>query len=135
MIVYEKNYLKEIVRGSFKLLLEGYFDLTIGVMVNLSAFILSNIEIETFFASRDDVICSTATIIWSALILFFPIFSWKIINDNQETLDSNDDSFLSVLMEGVNPHNYYASMYSVYFVIRRFFTGILLVWLVEWPFF
>lgn len=38
MIVYEDNYWKEVVKGSFKLFLEGYFDLALGVFVNLGAF-------------------------------------------------------------------------------------------------
>ena len=38
-------------------------------------------------------------------------------------------------MEGINPHSYHASMYIVYFILRRLATGIILVSLVDWPFF
>jgi hypothetical protein len=45
------------------------------------------------------------------------------------------DGVLEMLMEGVNPHNYDASMYIVYFLIRRLLTGVGLVVFVEYPFF
>jgi hypothetical protein len=38
-------------------------------------------------------------------------------------------------MEGVNPHNYHASMFTVYFLLRRLATGIVLIALTEYPIF
>ena len=38
-------------------------------------------------------------------------------------------------MTEVSPNSYHASFYSVYFLLRRFATAILLVVLVKWPFF
>ena len=45
------------------------------------------------------------------------------------------DELLSILMEEVDPYEYHASMYNVYFLIRRFFTGLTLIGLVTVPFF
>ena len=38
-------------------------------------------------------------------------------------------------MTGVNPHNFHASMFTVYFLLRRLVTGIILIALIQWPFF
>ena len=38
-------------------------------------------------------------------------------------------------MEEINPHNYHASMFTVYFLLRRLFTGIILVLFVDNPMF
>ena len=38
-------------------------------------------------------------------------------------------------MEDVNPYNYHASMFTVYFLIRRLIAAIILVVLIDWPIF
>ena len=45
------------------------------------------------------------------------------------------DGMLEIIMEGVKPHSYHASMYSVYFLVRRFLTGVGLVVFADYPFF
>ena len=135
MLVYEGNYWDEFVKASFKLFLESYFDIVMCVMLNFYAFITMDDEWKSFFATRDDALCSSITIIYSALILFFPLMCFRMIRKNQGQLDNDLGEFLSVIMEGVNPHNYHASMFTVYFLLRRLATGIVLVALIEYPIF
>ena len=44
------------------------------------------------------------------------------------------EGMIAILMEGVNPHSYHASMYSFYFLVRRLLTGIVLVIFVDFQY-
>ena len=136
MYVHEDNYWVGLVNGSFKLFLESYFDLVICTTINVTAFVRSkNMEdFKEFFATRDDVICSTITITYSFMILFFPVYCYKYILSYKGSFKKMDD-IMEIIMEGVNPHNFNASMYTIYFLLRRFLTGAGLVVFVEFPFF
>ena len=104
-------------------------------MINSYAFIMYKEDFKSFFSTPSDAICSTITFIYSALVLFFPYFSWMLIHRFQGCPRHDKEDFLEILMEGINPHSYQASMYTVYFILRRLATGIILVSLVDWPFF
>ena len=82
MFVYEEDYWSEFVKATMKLFLESYFDLVMCVLLNLSAFIKTEDEWSSFFATGPDAFCSTITIIYSALVLFFPYICWKVVHDN-----------------------------------------------------
>ena len=78
MLVYVENYWEDFVDGTLKLFLESYFDLVICTGLNLTAFYrTSNLEdLKQFFVTKDDVICSTITILHACLVLFFPIYTF-----------------------------------------------------------
>lgn len=78
--------------------------------------------------------CSTITVVYTCLMLFFPLYVYKLIIYHKENSGIYDGVY-EILMEGVNPHNFHASMYIVYFLGRRFASGALLVVFVEYPFF
>ena len=132
MFVYKENYWREFSMASIKLFLESYFDIVMCVMLNFVAFIKMEDEWSSFFATKTDAMCSTLTIIFSSLIFFFPVLAHYWIRKNQDRLGQEQDEFLSILLEGVDPHNYHASMYTVYFLTRRLITGVILITLVEW---
>ena len=81
MYVYEKNYWNELVVSTIKLFLESFFDLTICTAINLTSFSRSKNKLDfmEFFGTRDDIICSTITILYACLVLFFPIYTYKMI--------------------------------------------------------
>jgi hypothetical protein len=79
MLFYEGNYWNEFVKATFKLFLESYFDIVMCVLLNLFAFFTMEDDLSSFFATRDDALCSTITIIYSALVLFFPLMCWIMI--------------------------------------------------------
>ena len=91
-------------------------------------------DFKEFFATNDDIMCSTITIFYTCLVVYFPVYAYFKIKFHQDNFD-DPDPFLETLLEGVNPHNYHASMYTVYFLIRRFLTGFGLVVFVANPFF
>lgn len=76
ILVYEENYWSGCVGATYKLFLESYFDIVMCVMLNGFAFIKSDDEWASFFATGDDALCSTITIVYAALIFFYPLMSW-----------------------------------------------------------
>ena len=136
MFVYEDNYWTGLINGSIKLFLESYFDLVICTSINVTAFVRSKnlLDFKEFFATRDDIICSTITITYSFMILFFPVYCYKYIQSYKGSFKKMDE-IMEIIMEGVNPHNFNASMYTFYFLLRRLMTGVGLVVFVEYPFF
>ena len=135
MRFYEDNYCREFAKASCKLFLESYFDIVMCVMLNSFAFFKMSDGWQSFFETRDDAICSSITLLYTAFILSFPAITGVIIHRNQGRLGQDLDEFLEVVMEGVDPHSYHASMYTVYFLWRRLATGFVLLALVDYPFF
>lgn len=79
--VHSNNYFHDFVASSFKLFLESYFDIVICTMLNLVSFKRSkNVsDFAEFFGTRDDAVCSTITIVYTIMILFFPFYVYKVI--------------------------------------------------------
>ena len=134
--VYSKSYVNDFLHSSFKLFLESYFDIVICTMINLVSFKRSKnaIDFAEFFGTWSDTACSTITIVYTFTILYMPVFVYKLIRNYKDDLD-NQNELLRIVMEGVNPHNYNATMYTFYFVVRRLLTGVILVVFHEYPFF
>ena len=127
MLVYEENYWNQFVKSSYKLFLESFFDLVICSLINVFAFFNSADKFSTFFESWENIGCSTLSIVYSILIIFFPLMAWRSIQYNQGRLKLHQSDFVRVIMEGVDPHSYHASMFTVYFLVRRLFTGFILI--------
>ena len=114
--------------GTLKLFLECYFDLVICTAMNITSFTRTKNfeEFKEFFDTMDDTFCSTLTILHAIFVVVFPLYSFYLIHSNQGKFEKKE-GLLEVLMEGVNPHSYHSSMYTFYFLVRRFLTGIGLV--------
>ena len=133
MLVYQKSYWNSLIQSSCKLFLESYFDLVICTLINLFAFIEYNSEFATFFIGSSNKLSSVSTIVFTVLITLFPLTTWFIINFSQADLSYYEDEFLNVVMKGVNPNNYHASIYTVYFLMRRLATGLILITFKNYP--
>lgn len=105
-------------------------------VINLTAFVKAKNakDLAEFFGTRDDAVCSTITILYTCFLVYFPVYAYKYIMFYSGKYDSKD-AILEVLMEGVYPRGYHSAMYTVYFLVRRLMTGILLVLFVDYPFF
>lgn len=90
IFAYQSDYWNEFVVASFKLFLETYFDLVICSSINLFAFYKSanREDLMEFFSSRDNVICSTITIVYSFLVVFFPIYVFFYIKAQNGKFDN-----------------------------------------------
>lgn len=136
MAIHEDSYWGGFVMAVFKLFLESYFDLVICTSINLDAFTKSRdlTDFQEFFGTTSDIVCSLITITYTFMCLYFPFYAYKYIKSQQGSFEKMDE-ILEVLMEGVNPYDFHSSMYTVYFLIRRLFTGSGLVIFVQYPFF
>ena len=115
--------------STFKLFLEAYFDLVICTVLNNFAFLRNNHEAKKYFATIDDAICTITTIVFNFCILFFPYLCYRMIklyledkkkeNKKETEKEMEMDEFQSMIMEGINPKNYHASMYTFYFMMRK----------------
>ena len=133
--VYRDNYCSSSWESMLKLFLECYFDVVICTLINVTAFIRSTDidDFKEFFIGVENVICSIITILHVFFIIVYPVFSFLLIRENQGKFDRME-GMIAILMEGVNPHSYHASMYLFYFLVRRLLTGIVLVIFVDFQY-
>ena len=124
---------------TLKLYLESYFDLVICSLINLDAFIVAESyeELKMFFTqSSDDIFCSVTTIFYGILMLSFPVFGYMLVKKYQGKFDDDETpEIVGVFMDGVRTDSYHGSMYNIYFLLRRFLTACVLVWVRRFPFF
>ena len=137
--VYQDDHLKEIGMETLKLYLECYFDLVICSFINIDAFLEAETkeELKKFFTqSNDDIFCSTLTIFYGVLVFTFPVFGYMLVRKYQGKFDDDETpEIVSVFMDGVRTDTYHGSMYNIYFLLRRFLTAVVLVWVRRYPFF
>ena len=91
MAAYSPNYSSELAGSLYKLFLESYLDLVVCSLVNLHAFIRMRDQWPSFFATRDDALCSTLAILYTGLILFVPSIAFALIHRNQGNLERGND--------------------------------------------
>jgi len=121
-----------------KLFIESYFDLCFGVAINLLAFLELQTfqDLEPFFGTPLDITCSIFVITYALLLVLFPLYGFVAIYKNQGNLDKKEVyRSLEPFLEGVKLNYLHSSMYNVYFLLRRLFTGFGLVMLNAYPYF
>ena len=69
-----------MIKDSYKLFLESYFEVVVCSTINVIAFINYRDDFKSFFSTVSDAICSIITIVFSALVLLFPIVGFKLIH-------------------------------------------------------
>lgn len=63
--------------GIFKLHLEMYLDMLLAVFLMTDAFV--ELRIDPFINARDDIICTSLTIVSAVILLLLPIIIYKIL--------------------------------------------------------
>ena len=135
---YEDHYLINLSRDSIKLFMESYFDLVFCAMINIWALthFQNSADLQSFFETPLDVLASTLTIIYSILLLIYPVFGYIGVWKNQGRLNTRKvQKQLQPLLEGIKLNEFHSSMFNVYFLWRRLFSGIILVAFNETPYF
>lgn len=79
--VDRESYIRCVWQASQKLFIESYFDLAICSFINIMAFEESkdSKEFAKFFETRDDIICSLITFIYTTAVFIMPIIGYKLI--------------------------------------------------------
>lgn len=120
---------KSIRKATQRLFLESYFDIAIGVFMNIIAFMQSESlqDFKSFFATRDDFINSAITIVLAILIFLFPIWMLKQIwRHRRDLLDEEFQEEFSWLFEDLRVDNIRVALYQFFFVLRRLYYAIIL---------
>lgn len=129
-------------KASVKLFQESYFDVSMANMLGLSGMYITyqSGEFHQLWATPHNILSSSLTIIWSILLLAFPIWQYRkmcAMARFQETrlVDSDYDSkvYYEVFCEGMNTYNIKTYLYNFYFVIQRLVIALTLIVLREMP--
>ena len=139
MHVYSESKLADTVSEMFKLFIEGYYDLAMCVALHNISFSEKYDENNTFadiyFSNATDSWISVVNLIITVLVLCAPIYCHYLLRVNQHQIDSSHfQEKYEVLLEG-NTSSLESSLYTVYFLYRRFLSVLILVFLDQWPFF
>lgn len=117
--VYYKHYPMAIYYGTLKLYLESYFDLTMGIMMGLSAF--EKYGLHEFFQSRDDIFCSFLTFVFAVFALLFPLsVRYYLVKNFEGTLEPEKVKYLEVFYSNCHGKTMKSNLYEFYFLFRRF---------------
>ena len=88
MRFYEENYLVNFGRESVKLFMESYFDLAFCTIINLN-YLWHSKNLDAFITNFDtplDSLVSIITIVYTLLLVIYPIYGFIGIHNNQGRL-------------------------------------------------
>ena len=107
--------------------------MTIAVILNILAFSI-HLGFIDFFSGFGNILNSTLTIMLAFIMSAYLFYANKKILMNFKDID-NEIVFeeLEPFIEGSNHRNIHAAMMNVYFMYRRFFTAIVLIFLHGYP--
>jgi hypothetical protein len=108
------------------------------ISVNLITFIQFSRQskIDLLFKDPWDKANSIMTIVLSVLFVAIPLYGFIAIHRNQGKLDSKKVfNALEPYIEGMRLDSYHSSMYNIFFLFRRFSTGLILVFFNKYPIF
>ena len=137
IMFYRKSYKREITNAHLKLFMESYFDLAFCALMNfLSFYTNEEYNLGDYFHTVDDVFCSVITFVYFMLIIIFPVWGYKLIVNNQEDLENPDIADkIDVFIEDVRTDTKHRSLFNIYFLVRRLFSVIVLIYMDSLPFF
>ena len=137
MKFYRSSYKKEITHAQLKLFMESYFDLAMCAMLNfLSFYTNKNYTMGDYFGTFDDILCSMITLVYFVLIFVFPVWGYKLITENMDDLEKPEiKDKVEVFIDEVKTDTRHRALYNIYFLSRRLFTVIVLVFIPHLPFF
>ena len=121
-----------------KLFMEAFFDNIFGVILNVITLTRASQigNFGDFFGSRDNILCSSITIVYCIALVIFPFWMYLTIKKNFKTLRfKGTQERYGFLYEGVKTENAIHAYYNVLFIIRRLLTALVLIFMLEYPFF
>jgi hypothetical protein len=127
---YEDSYTNTFAQASAKLFMESYFELFIFTLINIIAMV-DSIQLGIlgqFFSTPLEITSSVLVFIIVFTFFVYPIYGAVSIHKNQGRLHLKKVKvYLSPFLQGLKLNNYHATMYNVYFLLRRFMTAWILV--------
>jgi hypothetical protein len=136
MWAYRDAYTFNWFKNSVKFFIEDYFAMMFAIAVNLMAFIefSRKLKIDELFKKPWDKANSILTIVLAIVFIAIPSYGFIAIHRNQGKLSSKKVyNKLEAYIEGIRLDSYHSSMFNVYFLARRLFSGLFLVFFNKYP--
>jgi len=135
MFFYQPNASKNLQNNYTKLFMEAYFDNCFCAFLNMTALIRAD-EPGLFFTTFDDFFSSTMTIIYVVALLVFPGWVLFKIKTKLGSLDHSENlENIGYLYTGIKTKEGIHAYFNVFFLSRRLFTALVLIFLQASPFF
>jgi hypothetical protein len=124
MYVYSPDYKRQITYGFQKLLLEFYFILSIAALLHVKAFS------ETDMWGGLDSLVSMAAVAHLVALALLPAAAVYALRKNRDRLYTkrNQEKY-RVLLENLNVQKLRQALYNVFFMFRRFFSAVVIVYI------
>ena len=129
---YSDDYKKSMLIGTAKLFMESYFDLAMCTCMNTLAVYRSKDSADFMenLHGRDNILNFVICAICVVWIFYFPIFVYNIIRRNYNNLDRREiKREYKIYYEDLRTENFHSANYNTYFLIRRFITVYVLVFM------
>jgi len=137
-----KYYVADIKQGiwdgSVKLFMETYIDLCFCALLNDYAFFESyfNKDWREFWQGYPNIMCSSITMIYTVLVFVFPLWGLYGICKNFGNLqDPVVDSKIGMFYRDNRTQYMHQALYNIVFLVRRGLSVMILIYMVDTPFF
>ena len=123
---YNPRGLKE---ATLRLFLESYFDISIGCLANIIAWLECEDlgEFALYFSTPADILNSVVTIIVLIGLIYFPIWIFMKVYSNREDLENPEfQEELAWLFEDIRATEMSSALYQFFFILRRLYLAIIL---------
>ena len=133
---YESSYIKNLWRDNLKLFVESYFDLAMCAALADLAFleIPYGTDFITMFDTRDNAMSNGFSLLFTFLGIIVPLIAYRGIINNLHDLKSVSGRY-GVFYEDNRTDTRSRALYNIYFLARRFWSVIVLVFVTRYPFF
>jgi len=122
-----------------KLFLESFFDLVMGAM--LGVMVLFKHEkgesFLSFFDTHDNKFCTCLTLLYTCLMILFTVLSYTVISRNQKALEVSKKGMghWKIFFQDNKVDTKQRGLFTFYFLMRRIITVIVLMYMIEFPYF
>ena len=107
--------------------------MTIAVILNIVAFSIHSCFHE-WFSGFGNILNSVLTMLFAFIMITYLFYAKKKILMNYKNIENEEVlEELEAFIEGSNRKSIHAAMMNVYFLDRRFFTGLVLIFLTDYP--
>ena len=135
----ENNTIKNSFENNATLLIESYFDLALSGFLNIYAISIAKNakDLSEFFSTKDDVMNSSLAIIYCLMILFLPTVGFFLICKYQKEFSKRKAlvNKFEIILGNTKINTLLRSLYTVFFLYRRFIIVMVLMWIDRFPFF
>lgn len=134
-MTYNPHLTKSMQYGVSKLFFESYLSLLIVLILNVLAFKLDDPNFGAFWQTTGDIINSFLVLIFFPVSILFPVWILVVLVQNYRNGTMADlKEKHEFLLEDSKTNNLGQSLYSFFFILRRFIMAVVLTLMTDWPY-